>query len=1201
MKNRKKQAISMVLSLALICSPLQGTFTVRAAAVAGNYYSNAAELSENSEYPTEPGNIFAGWYQESSMNNPIFRDSDFVEGGAYAKFTDESVLTIKHQITADTTLTSSMTDLRLVTTVDSLNYRSAGFRVEIKGKTRMLMVDTVYETIHGYTKDGVNSYIPSEAFCKDSMYFVAYEITEIPTSAFDTPMKVTPIWTTLDGTVVTGKEQTILIYNAIEDGDVDAISYGQVWSTPSTVKVMQTEIDYTNRGKMQLSYQAVCNEYESCQLILTTGKDITSFYLCASDLKNGEHILSVDNIDVYVQKYVAYDDRAYDASQGTSYGIGIMPDALLPMDVADTYEENTIEAGANGGLWVTIYVPKGTVAGVYKGTFALIVDGENGKELLKIPVSMDVADYTLTDDVTAQTLFSWRYDRVAAGELDGSLAMMEEYYEFFHDYRISLQSMPLGTLSGEEFSRNVQKYYDELTSYTILSSIGDTFWGMSSVSVQNQVKEQILAVAAASTADRNLLDKAMIYFIDEPDLYDETVRADVISKITLLNRVLQSCVDSIASDTSGKYDSFKQIRGWQRSILNIPNVIPMTNVAWLLNNENTEEGQQLLNLFNCICPTYHSFNGRAEQLITLCKTYDIELWWYGCSIPPAPSPTYHIGDKNLLSARSVSWLQSIYGIEGNLYWDAAAYTDAASETYNEYINVYENPRRQTGSVWPAGDGFLAYPGAAYGVPGPLPSVRLMSIRDGMEEYEMIEELKENKSTVFGSSIMGDIVLSYWCRSLCDGGTEFMYADGQSNLDFAALRKQLLDYASRLPAHIDDTEDKTIESGIIRSIIKASEDDKNLPNCGDSTMDTAEGTEVLLTFDSYEEITGTSICMSKLMGATRVNKNTKHITEGNGSWRITPEGDYGDNTSYPWFRMRCTAETFGSSDFDKYEWILMDVYNDSDEEVSIQWNFTVCDMNGNYTVAEDVICKLQPNAWTTCKYDLTNDVYSNYFDLKNVKYMTVTFLDKKASEDDVTSTLYFDNLRGKVLEEERERTEFKFSLESGVDFERWIDIRVLDIQTLTTEKMQMPLLQVAYANTLFADAEEILGFGKYGIKGDATGSVWPEFTLGLGKVYAEGTMLSFWMYVETDEEIAQGKNVALECYTKRGGVAHTILKGTGKFNSWVQVNILLREVTDSIWFFINLDNGSSQSILGNEKVHVYFDNFRTTNNNWGQLH
>ena len=84
---------------------------------------------------------------------------------------------------------------------------------------------------------------------------------------------------------------------------------------------------------MQLSYQAVCNEYESCQLILTTEKDITSFYLCASDLKNGEHIVSVDNIDVYVQKYVAYDDRAYDDSQGTSYGVGIMSDALLPMDV----------------------------------------------------------------------------------------------------------------------------------------------------------------------------------------------------------------------------------------------------------------------------------------------------------------------------------------------------------------------------------------------------------------------------------------------------------------------------------------------------------------------------------------------------------------------------------------------------------------------------------------------------------------------------------------------------------------------------------------------------------------------------------------------------------------------------------------------------------------------------------------------------
>lgn len=126
-------------------------------------------------------------------------------------------------------------------------------------------------------------------------------------------------------------------------------------------------------------------------------------------------------------------------------------------------------------------------------------------------------------------------------------------------------------------------------------------------------------------------------------------------------------------------------------------------------------------------------------------------------------------------------------------------------------------------------------------------------------------------------------------------------------------------------------------------------------------------------------------------------------------------------------------------------------------------------------------------------------------------------------------------------------------------------------------------------------------GKYAMKGDATGSVWPEFTLGLGKTYAKNTMLSFWMYVEADEELANGKNVPLVCHTKRGGTSHTVLNGTGEFNSWTQVNIALNEATSSIWFYINLDNGSSQSIFGNEKVHVYFDNFQIFNNNWGPLH
>ena len=110
----------------------------------------------------------------------------------------------------------------------------------------------------------------------------------------------------------------------------DQGKYGTIWSLPSTVKVEQYDVDFSEKQGMELNYHAVRNEYESMQLIITAEKDIDRFYLQKSDLKSGDKVLSADNIDVYVQKYVPYNDVN---------GNGSMPDALLPIDTADEYEE----------------------------------------------------------------------------------------------------------------------------------------------------------------------------------------------------------------------------------------------------------------------------------------------------------------------------------------------------------------------------------------------------------------------------------------------------------------------------------------------------------------------------------------------------------------------------------------------------------------------------------------------------------------------------------------------------------------------------------------------------------------------------------------------------------------------------------------------------------------------------------------------
>lgn len=562
--------------------------------------------------------------------------------------------------------------------------------------------------------------------------------------------------------------------------------FGEVWSAPSTVKVLRDDSDYAEKGKAELHFNTVRNEQESQQLFITAKKDIKDYDLKVTDLKSDTAVFSKENITVYQEKFIPINEKQYFGST-TTY----VPDALLPMKTAREAGELTVKKGQNAGMWVNVSIPKDAEPGVYTGTFTLDVDGKE----MDIPVSVTVNDFTLPDNYSAATLFSWRYDRVAAGELDSSIEMMTYYYDYFLENGISLQSMPMEALTGEEMVACLDKYYDQLTSFCILQEIGDVSGDV--LASREKFDDQILSVAAASTAERNYLNKAFIYTADEPNFYEDAVVTDFIRELSAVAEALKECAAEIEADTTGKYDEFKKIPDWKEYVVDMPLIVPISSKgsSWLMENYETEQGKQVLEVMNCICPVFSSFTKEWTPIwYELCEQYDLKLWWYGCSNPSAPASTYHIGDLSLLSARSISWIQRMRDIEGNLYWDAAAYTTEDSDYYNQYMNLYEEPYRITGA--PAGDGFLAYPGKAYGIYGPVASMRLMSLRDGMEEYELlkaVEEQYDSLAAVYGEKFSTDACMKYFYHMLYDGEYA-MTKDGQNGLVFDDLRAELIQAA-----------------------------------------------------------------------------------------------------------------------------------------------------------------------------------------------------------------------------------------------------------------------------------------------------------------------------------------------------------------------------------------------------------------------
>ncbi len=210
----KKRLMGLIMCFALVLSVVSSGVVTEANETndGSNYFTKESvdNYRQSAAFPTKDGYVFAGWYQDAGLENAISGTTP--DDGAYAKFVDATVLSVKCQLKSGTTIESASTDLRLITSVDSLNYKEVGFRLEVNGKTASIVSKTVYRTIYGYVDGSSQSYVPGDVFSKtDSLYFMTKNVTNILQDSFETDILITPFWITIDGTAVSGTARTIKI------------------------------------------------------------------------------------------------------------------------------------------------------------------------------------------------------------------------------------------------------------------------------------------------------------------------------------------------------------------------------------------------------------------------------------------------------------------------------------------------------------------------------------------------------------------------------------------------------------------------------------------------------------------------------------------------------------------------------------------------------------------------------------------------------------------------------------------------------------------------------------------------------------------------------------------------------------------------------------------------------------------------------
>lgn len=586
----------------------------------------------------------------------------------------------------------------------------------------------------------------------------------------------------------------------------------EIFSVYITEKILKDE-EVPNDVKLPAKIEVIAGkgEAEAAQIIMTATKNVSSYDFKVSALtnENGD-ILSVENFEVFNQKYIEVKSNS-STGGGENGPLGWYPDILLPFEKAVEYKENTVKEGENQGIVVQVSVPEGQNAGTYTGNFVLSIDGESHN----IPAEVKVYDVVYPEVTSFDSLYLVDREELIYGEGDNSLEMYTKYCDKLIEYKTMPFLLPASSGDYKGYAEQVRKYYGKISGYSIP-------WAYKNDRVDMDVLyNYVIEIVNFALEDGvNYLSKARNYYplIDEP---------------------LGQGTEALANAVCKEYYEGLKVLADQIRALETPDHTSCTKEEIALSIESmknivTAEITPVLPEVKHFCPSFSCFDTEVERQ----EYYDmaeegVDYWWYGCNQPVAPYPNLHTDDMNNMTAtRVMGMMAETYGVQGELFWETVLYRETSfAGGYYHKINsdVYENAMQYPGTN---GDGVLFYPGARYGIDGPVVSNRLLAVRDAREEYDLFRMLRNAYAEKgLDSSSVTEMLGRYLYN-----GTK-VQADSAALFDVREQIFELLSLAQEEGVYVTDACDT--ETGFTFNVV-AEDGKKVLYNGAELSNKTADG-------------------------------------------------------------------------------------------------------------------------------------------------------------------------------------------------------------------------------------------------------------------------------------------------------------------------------------------------------------------------
>jgi hypothetical protein len=456
------------------------------------------------------------------------------------------------------------------------------------------------------------------------------------------------------------------------------------------------------------------NECESAQVLVTAGDagpvadvtvELTPFAGAEGQRFDGE--VTWQRVG-YIRRQRPYHQHPCGVSADENW----IPDPLLPP------APFAVRASATQGVWLTARAASGAKPGVYAGK-AVVRSGN--KSLRFIPVTLRVRDFGNPKTFGMPTAFC---------VMDGFTKA--QYPERFEEMKRKTHDLMLShRLNPDDISRTEPPLIEDL--------LYAREKGMNRFNILNLVPK------SAKPGKWVCFSPLSAY---TPAFYEE-LKARLTPYVAELRKHGLEKSAYLYGFDERAHDYYPAIGElWRKLTADFPD-IPVMTTAMMYRDMRDGKAYPEQDITDWFCPLTSVYD---PELSSKLRAQGRQVWWYVCCGPTYPQANFASLEYPLVEGRLLGWLTYRYHSDGLLFWHVNLWPDKPPlKTDDTFLDAWEAEN----SLRMPGDGQLLYPGAD----GPLPSIRLANVRDGIEDYEWLMLLEKKHGRTGPEAVTAEVIRS----------------------------------------------------------------------------------------------------------------------------------------------------------------------------------------------------------------------------------------------------------------------------------------------------------------------------------------------------------------------------------------------------------------------------------------------------------